>query len=89
MHGGITCLGTDILPADKEGGSIGRLYVLDPEDCRDGVRTFAHSAVDELETSLAVALVGAWGVPALSPQALNSRVLTLIHICQAEGHSTE
>lgn len=89
MHGGITCLGTGILPAEKEGGSIGRLYVLDPEGCRDEVHTFAHSAIDELEASLAVALVGARGVPALSPQALNSGVLTLIHICQAEGHSAE
>lgn len=78
-----------ILPAEKEERSIGNLYVLDPEGCRGGVRTFAHSAVDELKTSLAVALIGAWGVPALSPQALNSRVLTLIHICQAEGHSTQ
>lgn len=62
---------------------------MDPEGCRDGVCTFACSAVDELEASLAVALEGAWGVPAVSPQALNSRVLTFIHICQAEGHSTE
>lgn len=85
MHGGITCLSTGILPDEKEGGSTGRLYVLDPEGCRDGVHTFTHGAVDELKASLAVALVGARGVPALSPQALNSRVLTLIQICQAEG----
>lgn len=64
-------------------------YVLDPEGCMDGVRTLTHGAIDELKASLAVALVGARCVSALSPQALNSRVLTLIHICQEEGHSTE
>jgi len=76
-------------PAKKAGGSVGKVYVLDPEGYRDGVRTLAHGAVDELEAGLAVALVGARCVPAFSPQAPNSRVLTLIHICQAEEHSTE
>lgn len=88
MQVGITCLRTGTLPVKKD-GDIWRLYVLDSEDCRDGVRTFACGAIDEPEASLAVALIGARGVPAVSPQALNSRVLTFIHICQAEGHSTE
>lgn len=54
-----------------------------------GVHTFTYGAIDELKASLAVALIGAWCVSALSSQALNSRVLTLIQICQEEGHSTE
>lgn len=55
----------------------------------DGVHTFAYGSIDELKASLAVALIGAQCVSALSPQALDSRVLTLIQICQEEGHSTE
>lgn len=55
----------------------------------DGVHTFAYGAIDELKACLAVALIGAQCVSALSPQALDSRVLTLIQICQEEGHSTE
>lgn len=44
------------------------------------IHILAHGAIDELESSLAVALVGAQCVPARSPQALNSKVCTLIHI---------
>lgn len=65
------------------------MHTLDPEDCRYRVCTLAHGAIDELEASLAVALVGAQRVPALSPQALNNKVCTLIHVCQAEEYSTE
>lgn len=65
------------------------MHALDPEGCRYGVCTLARGAIDELEASLAAALIGAQCVPALSPQALNSKVCTLIHICQTEGYSTE
>lgn len=61
------------------------MHVLDPEGCRYEICTLAHGAIDELKSSLAVALVGAQCVPARSPQALNSKVCTLIHICQVEG----
>lgn len=60
-----------------------------PRGLHGGIHTFAYGAIDELKASLAVALIGALCVSALSPQALKSRVLTLIHICQEEGHSTE